>query len=123
MSKLKILVVEDDRDFSAAFSDALKVAGHQVSEVYTGEDAVDMLACDRFDVTFMDVRLPGVNGVACFMKVRETDPKAKVIVMTGYCVQELLDQAIENGAWCVLRKPLDMKRVVNILNKIDPQAA
>jgi CheY-like chemotaxis protein len=120
VNKLRIFIVDDDREFSEGMGDVLELHGHEVQLALSGEEAVERLRKEDFDVTFMDVKLPGKNGVESFMEIRQTRPEAKVVMMTGYSVEQLLEQAVENGAWEVLRKPLDMDEVLKILKRIGP---
>ena len=66
----------------------------------------------------MDVKLPGENGVESFLEIRKFKPDAKVTIMTGYSVSQLLDQALENGAWAVMHKPLNIDKILEMINKI-----
>ena len=121
MKKLHILIVDDDRDFAESMAETLELYGHEVQLAFSGEEAVGMFRAHDFHIAFMDVRLPGKNGVESFKEIRKFMPRAKVVMMTGYSVNQLLDQAVENGAWAVLRKPFDMKQVLEMLHKIKPQ--
>ena len=120
MKKFSILVVDDDRDFAESLADALELVGHDVMLAFSGEDAVKLFRENDFDITFMDVKLPGKNGVESFFEMRRMKPASRVIMMTGYSVPQLLEQAIENGAWDVLHKPLEMQRVLKMVEKVKP---
>ena len=73
-----------------------------------------------FDIAFMDVKLPGNNGVESFFEIRKMKPDAKVMMMTGYSVEHLLRQAVDNGALGMLHKPLDFDDVFEALKKVKP---
>lgn len=120
MKRFSILVVDDDRDFAESLADALELVGHEVMLAFSGEEAVKIFKENDFDITFMDVKLPGKNGVESFFEMRRMKPNARVIMMTGYSVPQLLEQAVENGAWDVLHKPLEMQRVLKMVEKIKP---
>ena len=120
MSKLRILVVDDDRDFAEGMADVLELDGHRVERVFTGEEAVERSREEDFDVIFMDVKLPGKNGVECFLEIHRVKPDVKVVIMTGYSVEQLLDLARANGAWLTLHKPLDMGRILEMIQVIEP---
>ncbi len=121
MSRLKVLVVDDDRDFAESLAMAIEGRGHVVDQAFSGREAVErFVACD-FDIAFMDVRLPGMNGVESFLEIRRLKPDARVIMMTGYSVEQLLEQAVENGAWGILHKPFDMDKVLRMLDNIKPE--
>jgi CheY-like chemotaxis protein len=121
MSKLRILVVDDDRDFADSLSEVLRLDGHQVDTAYTGEDALAQFRRHDHDLTFMDVKLPGPNGVERFLEMRKLKPAARVVMVTGFSVPQLLDKAVANGAYGVLQKPLDPKQVLETVNRIKPQ--
>ena len=118
MKKLHILIVEDDQDFAESMADILESQGHVVQLAVSGEEAISIFQKRDFDVAFMDVKLPGKNGVESFLEIHKSKPKAKVVMMTAYSVKQLLDEAVENGAWGVLHKPFDLEHVLEILNKI-----
>lgn len=120
MSKLRILIVDDDRDFAESMADVLELHGHEVERALTGEEAVERSREEDFDLIFMDVKLPGKNGVECLLEIRSCKPNAKVVVMTGNSVARLLDLFAANGAWLTFRKPLDRKRVLEMLQVIAP---
>jgi DNA-binding NtrC family response regulator len=125
MKELDILVVDDDRDFAESMAEALELQGHAVQLASNGEGAVGKLRERDFDVIFMDVKLPAMNGVESFLKIHKLKPQTKVAMMTGFSVDQLLEQAVENGAWAVFHKPIDMEQVLEMLRKIqlDPGAA
>lgn len=81
---------------------------HQVEIAYSGEEAVEIFRTKDFDITLMDMRLPGMNGVESFLEFRKLKPDAKVLIMTGYSVEELIRQAQDEGALSIFHKPLDM---------------
>jgi len=121
MAKLRIFVVDDDRDFAESLADVLELDEHQVDVAYSGEEAVEKFQQNQYDLTFMDVKLPGMNGVESFLEIRKTKPNARVYMMTGYSVEQLIEEAIENGALGVLHKPLDLERLLKMLAEIKPE--
>ncbi len=120
MKPLDILIVDDNKDFAESMADVLELDGHNITVAFSGEDAEVQFKKQNFDVTFMDVKLPGKSGVESFLAIRKQKPGAKVVMMTGYSVKNLLDQAVKNGAWDILHKPLKMEEVVKMLAKVKP---
>lgn len=116
MKHLHILVVEDDADLAEAISDALELAGHRPTVAGTGKEAIEIYGRQPFDITFMDVRLPDANGVDVFLSIRESDPNARVVMMTGHQVDELLARATKKGAIKVLLKPFAMEAILETLS-------
>ncbi len=120
MTQLHILVVDDDRDFAESMAMVIEGRGHKVDVAFNGRDAVRKFRATDYDIAFMDVKLPGMNGVESFMEVRKFKPYARVVMMTGYSVQHLLSQAVAQGAWGVLHKPLDMTEILQMIEKVKP---
>jgi CheY-like chemotaxis protein len=121
MAGLRIFVVDDDRDFGESLADVLRLSGHTVELAFSGEEAIERFQQNDFDLTLMDVRLPGMNGVESYLEIHKLKPHARVYMMTGYSVEQLLDQAVAHGARGVLRKPLDMRHLLALIDRIKPE--
>ncbi len=119
MGSLRILVVDDDRDFAESLAEALHLDGHQVDVAFSGERAVEKFRLCDYDLTFLDVKLPGKSGVERFREMRTLRPPARVVLVTGFDVQPLTDEAVAQGAHAVLQKPLDMQSLREMLGKIN----
>lgn len=115
---LRILVVDDDEDNAHSLGELFELEGHTAHVVHSGEEAVEAFRCEAFDVAFMDVMMPGKNGVDSFMEIRRLRPEARVYMMTGYSVEQLLRQAIDNGALGVMSKPLDPDKILAALDSV-----
>ncbi len=120
MNPLNIFIVDDDRDFAESVADVLEARGHRCEIALTGEEAVRIFGERDFDLTFMDVKLPGMNGVESFFEIRKIKPDARVMMMTAYSVEQLLEQAIDQGALGVLRKPFDPDELLGVLESVKP---
>jgi CheY-like chemotaxis protein len=68
----------------------------------------------------MDVMMPGRNGVESFLEIKRLKPGAKVYMMTGYSVEQLLQQAADNGALGVFSKPVDLTKVMVAIEDAKP---
>jgi len=115
---LKILVLDDDIDLAEGLAEILEMNGHDVTVVHNGINAVDAFRENDFDVGFFDVKMPGMNGVESFLEIKKIKPDAKVFMMTGYSVEQLLQQALANGALGVMRKPFDVDELIGKLDGI-----
>jgi CheY-like chemotaxis protein len=119
MSKsLSILVVDDDVDNASSLGELFELEGHRATVVHSGEEAIEAFRTSHFDVAFMDVMMPGKNGVESFLEIRGMCPDARVYMMTGYSVEQLLRQAMDNGALGVMSKPLEPNKVLGLLAEI-----
>lgn len=115
-----ILIVDDDRDHAESIGDVLDMRGYAIEIAVSGEEALAKFAGGRFDLTLMDVRLPGMNGVETFFHFRRLRPDAKVILMTGYSVERLIEDALKGGALGVLRKPFSVEKLVEAVERAKP---
>ena len=120
MSSLNIFIVDDNQDFAESLADLLILDGHHVELAFDGETAIEKFRGQNYDITFMDVKLPDMNGVESFFEIRKINPQAKVVLMTGYSVEQLVGQAVENGALGVLSKPIGMPQILEQLEKVKP---
>ena len=118
---LKIIIVDDDVDVAESLAEIFEFDGHEVALAHNGEDAVRAVGTQDFDFAFMDVMMPGMNGVECFRKIHEIRPDIKVFMMTGYSVESLLNEATEGGASGIFFKPVAAAEVRQIL--ADPSVA
>lgn len=117
---LNILVVDDDKDAADSLAELFELEDHTVTVAYSGEEAIKAYQTVDFDVAFMDVMMPGKNGVESFLEIRKLKPEAQVYMMTGYSVEQLVQQAIDHGAMGVLGKPVEPQKVLSMLTQIKP---
>jgi two-component system, NtrC family, response regulator HydG len=118
---MSVFIVDDDRDLAESLAIALEGSGFQVELAYSGEEAIKIFSKKTFDVAFIDVKLPGKNGVESFLEIKKMKPGARVVMMTGYSVEQLLKQALDNGAWGILHKPIDMNKLLDMLKMAGEQ--
>ena len=120
MKSLNVFIVDDDKDFGESLSMLLTLEGHRVTLAFSGEEAVCRFQKETFDFTFMDVRLPGMNGVESFLEMRKIRPRAKVVMMTAYSMEQLLEQAVDAGAVGILHKPVPSSEIIAAIEDAMP---
>lgn len=113
---LRILVVDDDADNANSMGELLEMEGHRPLVVHDGESAIAAYLKEDFDIAFMDVMMPGKNGVESFLEIKRLKPGARVYMMTGYSVEQLLQQAIAGGAMGVFSKPVNLYQVLDAVS-------
>jgi DNA-binding response OmpR family regulator len=118
MSQTSILIVDDNQDLADGLAMVLEDENFQVSLAYNGTDAISKFNTGNFDIVFLDVKLPDISGVEVFQSIHEKDPDAKVIMMTGFRIEQVLAEVIEDGDVEILRKPFEIKHVLDTLNQI-----
>ncbi len=114
---MKILVVDDDQDFAESLCEILDQKNHDVTVCFKPLEALDVFESQSFDIAFLDVKMPKMNGVELFLKMKKLQPCAKVVLMTGYSMQALLDQAKENNIFGIVSKPLNIQAITDYLEK------
>jgi len=100
-----ILVVEDDELMRISLETELKLAGYRVSLAECGEQAIELARHEHFDLVVCDIRMPGINGIDTLNALREIQPSARNIVMTGYADADAPVQAVKLKVDDYLRKP------------------
>ena len=96
----------------------LETKGYRVAAAKDGTEAIEMVKEKHYDIIFLDVKLPDMDGVQTFEQVKEIDPKATVIMMTGYSVEDLVRRAISEGAYTCVYKPFDIEKVKGLVEGI-----
>jgi CheY-like chemotaxis protein len=112
----RLLVVDDDVDFADSVADLLRSDGHLVTVAYSGDAAVGLTRAQAFDLTLVDMQMPGLDGVHSLRAILDLRPTARVVMMTGYSVPERLGQAVAIGASSVMQKPLDLSRLHELID-------
>jgi len=118
MEKINILVVDDLRSIRLTLGGILEDKGHNVVTVENGYEAIEATRETHFDVVFMDIKMPGINGVQTYREIKKIDPKAAVIMMTAYSVEDLVKEAMEEGAYAIVYKPFDIDRIIAIIGEL-----
>jgi two-component system response regulator HydG len=117
----RVFIIDDDHDHAESIADVLEQRGYEVEVAWSGEDGARRFSEAEFDLILMDVKLPGMNGVETFAEFRKIRPDARVVMMTGYSVEQLLAQAVEDGALGVLRKPFPIVDLLDMLERVKPR--
>lgn len=115
-----ILVVDDDPGTCTTLKNILANKGYTVSTTHTGEEAIAIAKEQAHDILFIDIKLPTINGLETYLAIKERNPKAVAIMITGYRqeMDALVKQAIENDAYTCLYKPLDMEELLKLVDEI-----
>lgn len=100
-----ILVVDDEGANRYSVSKTLQKVGYIVSEAANGEEALDMITRQAFDVVLTDIRMPGIDGIELLRRIREQAPEVIVILMTAYATLGNAVEALRLGAHDYLIKP------------------
>ncbi len=115
MKNLKILVVDDKKVIGDFFILTMGYYGHHITVVHDLPATLEAVKKESFDIAFMDMMMPGKDGVEVLKEVKAIAPKLPVVMMSGYSLDEKRRQASLLGAVECLKKPFeidDIRRVV-----------
>ncbi|HPF71438.1 MAG TPA: sigma-54 dependent transcriptional regulator, partial [Candidatus Krumholzibacteria bacterium] len=113
----RILVVDDEKKMVTLLVGALQHRGHQAVGVHAGQDALDLVGREDFDVVLTDLRMEPVDGMAVLQGVRARSADTQVIVLTAYGAVETAVAALQAGAFQYLTKPFNFNEVVHVVEQ------
>jgi two-component system, NtrC family, nitrogen regulation response regulator NtrX len=108
----RILVVDDEEGIRKILRQVLEYEGHEVRVAGGGGEAIQLYADTRPDLVFMDVKMARMDGLEALDRIREHDPSACVVMISGHGNIETAVEATRRGAWDFLEKPLDTDRLL-----------
>jgi DNA-binding response OmpR family regulator len=115
---MRLLLIEDDEAVAQVLAEAFTSGGHETTVTYTGETGLAQLNRERPDAVVLDVRLPGVNGVAVLRQIRTTDPSLPVIIMTGLATPGEIAEIRRLGVTEIIEKPEVLRHFSEALARI-----
>src|SRR5574337_2100948 len=117
MAAGRVLVVDDERFFQELFRELLQGAGQQVRVAASGDEALKLLAEERFEVLLTDIVMPGIDGVSLVREAKKRDPDLEAIAVTGHDDVRLAVQAMKAGCADFLTKPVDKEELVQVCDR------
>lgn len=108
----KLLIVDDEVSIGDALRQVFEYEGHQVRVAREGQEALAMVKDAPPDVTFLDVKMPGMDGLEVLEEIRNHDPQALVVMISGHGTIDTAVEATRKGAYDFLEKPLDTDRLL-----------
>ena len=119
----RVLVVDDEKGVREALKQVLEFEEMEVQVCATGPDALQAYAEFRPHLVFLDVKMQGMDGIETLKRLRELDPRAQVVMISGHGTIQTAVEATQLGAYDFLEKPLDTDRVLltlrNALEHVD----
>lgn len=117
--KLLVLIVDDDRNLNDTLVDILDAKGYETVSAASGTDALKLIKEREFDVIFLDIKMPEMNGVETLKHFKKLSPTTSVVMITAYAEDDLVNRSKEEGALQVLSKPLDIDKIMSFLEKLE----
>ena len=114
-----ILVVEDDTRTADLLGATLKQQGYRVTVTQSPHDALELVEQIRFDLVFLDVNLPAMNGLELYLAIKKITPTAVAIMITGMEkeFERLAREAVRRNAYTIVRKPLEIGEILGLLKR------
>lgn len=113
----RILVVEDENILRKNIVDRLRAEGHDLYDAGTAESAVELAMLLAPDLIITDLRLPGMDGIELLRRVRTAAPRTLVVIMTAVGTSQTAMEAIREGAYDYLNKPIELKELVYLVQR------
>ena len=113
----RLLVVDDESGIRSALAQLFEYEGHEVREAEDGAGGIEAAADFRPDVIFLDVKMPGMDGLDVLARMREHDPSTPIVMISGHGTIDTAVEATRKGAYDFLQKPLDTDRLLVTLRR------
>lgn len=114
--RTRILVIDDEETIQILFKDTLSELGHETMTAGTGTEGLELVKQQDFDLAFIDLKIPGMDGVELFRQIKNIKPDMTVIIITGYPDSNLMSQALAQGPFGVMKKPFGERDIINATN-------
>ena len=118
MNKTKILIADDGESQRFLLKGFLLREGYLVEEAENGIKALQCIKDQRFDIILLDHKMPGMNGVEVLKEVKRTNPDIAVVIISAYGTIERAVEAMEAGAFYYITKPVELDKLLILLDHI-----
>jgi DNA-binding NtrC family response regulator len=117
MEQLKMMLVDDEERFLSTTRKLLEKKGFDVQTAASGSEALEMLRASPVHVVILDVKMPGMDGVATLREIKRQFPMVEVIMLTGHATVESAVDGLKSGAVDYLMKPADLEEIIEKATK------
>jgi two-component system response regulator (stage 0 sporulation protein F) len=114
----KVLVVDDEPAICELYKRALDRKKYLVDLAHSGPEAITAATHNTYDYIFLDLKMPGMNGVEAFKEIKKLNLRALVVIVTAYPDSELLVEAMKLGPLTVILKPFDLTEIQRSLESL-----
>lgn len=115
---VEILVIDDEPVIGELLRASLGMCGYRVTTTTSSREGLELVAARRFDLIFLDLVMPGLDGSEVFRRIREMDRDITVAIVTAYSDSELMKKAMEYGPFLVIRKPFAIVEVIEAVRSL-----
>ena len=108
----RILIIDDDENIRKVLTTILEDEGYDVESVDTAKKAIERTRRKFYNLALIDIRLPDMEGIELLTKMKNTTPKIRKLIITGYPTLQNAVEAVNRGADAYIMKPFDMEKVL-----------
>jgi DNA-binding NtrC family response regulator len=108
----RILIVDDDENIRKVLTTILEDEGYNVDSVDTAKKAIERTRRKFYNIALIDIRLPDMEGIELLTRMKNTTPKIRKIIITGYPTLQNAVEAVNRGADAYILKPFNMEKVL-----------
>ena len=116
MKMAKVLLVDDEVDFTDTTKTLLEHRGYEVTVANSGDSAIRTLGQKEYDVMVLDLKMPGMDGISTLKEIKKLDFHIHILVLTGHGAINTAMEAMELGAYDYLSKPCDIDELTEKLH-------
>jgi excisionase family DNA binding protein len=115
-AKGSILVVDDEEVVRLLFKETLEELGHRVITTETAAEALELVKEQDFDLAFLDLKMPGMDGAELFHHIKAISPRLPVTIITGYPDSDMMARALSQGPFGVMNKPFGESDIITAVH-------
>ncbi|MGD9877985.1 response regulator [Desulfococcus sp.] len=104
-----ILLIDDEKDFLDVMTERMEARGFEVSTSMSAKEALGMIKKGAYDAIILDLQMPGMDGIEALKAIKDIQPEAQIILLTGHATVEKGVEAIKLGATDFIEKPADLE--------------
>lgn len=114
----KVLVVDDTKNIRALLTTCLEINDYKVKTANSGQDAISLFKTEKFDLAFIDIKMPEISGTEVLRKIREMGIDIPVVIMTAFATVKNAVDCTKLGAVAYLQKPFTAEKIKSVLSEI-----
>jgi DNA-binding NtrC family response regulator len=113
----RILIVDDDPEFADSLAEHMSGLGHSVKVAYDGQEGLDRFRAGAFHIVLTDLQMPGMDGMALLHEIKRLENRCVVVLITGFGTVKSAVEAIKEGAYDFITKPVKLDEVDVVVNR------
>jgi len=113
---VEVLVIDDEELIRLLFEETLGKLGYKVVIAKNGSEGLELIKQRDFDLLFLDLKMPGMDGAEIFRQVKTINPNLPVVIITGYPNSDMMDRALAHGPFGIMKKPFTDVDIITAAN-------